>query len=141
MTALNTSFSVSIRDEPRLYLIGFLMVFSLSFLPLPSRAEPAQTLKELYERLSQCLKPTHQSATSDLTLLFSLKRDGSLLGKPRITHSNLGGSQLDQEVFVSDVLSDLAHCLPIKLSDGLGAAVAGRPLYFHVRTLAPSRGA
>jgi hypothetical protein len=57
-----------------------------------------------------------------------LKRDGSLLGKPRITYSDLSGDPGDQKRFVEDALAAINRCVPIEITDGLGGAVAGRPI-------------
>jgi len=120
---------------------GFiLLAIGLAAAPAVADSAPATTLKDLYARLGQCLKQSNTSVTSDLTVVFSLKRDGSLLGRPRITHSQLGGDQTQQEAFVRNVLSDLSRCLPLRLSDGLGGAVAGRPLILHIQNKAPSVG-
>jgi hypothetical protein len=50
-------------------------------------SSPANTLLELWRELGACVRAPSESADSELTIVFALKRDGSLLGKPRITHS------------------------------------------------------
>ena len=58
-------------------------------------------------------------------IVFALKRDGSLLGLPRITHSRLVGDADAQKAFVTDAVRALAKCLPVSITDGLGGAIAG----------------
>jgi len=138
MTGSNTNCLVLIRD-----VVGSWVILAISFagtLAVADPAPPVASLKELYARLGQCLQQPNTSTPSDLTVVFSLKRDGSLLGRPRITHSQLGGDEAQQEAFVRSVLSDLSRCLPLRLSDGLGGAVAGRPLILHIQNKAASVG-
>jgi hypothetical protein len=55
-----------------------------------------------------------------------------LLGKPRITHSYLLGDIDEQKAFVADAIGALAMCLPVNITDGLGGAIAGRPLSLRI---------
>ena len=73
------------------------IIASLAFLaasPIEARSAPANTLPDLWRELSACVKAPGDSAGSELTIIFALKRDGSLLGKPRITHSHLLGDAM-----------------------------------------------
>ena len=87
---------------------------------------PANTLPELWRELGACIRAPTESVGSELTIVFALKRDGSLLGKPRITHSHLLGDADAQKRFVADAIGALAKCLPLNITDGLGGAIAGR---------------
>jgi hypothetical protein len=70
-----------------------------------------------------------------LKIIFALKRDGSLLGKPRITHSHLLGDADAQNAFVAGAIGALAKCLPISITDDLGGAIAGRRLSIRIGRL------
>jgi hypothetical protein len=98
-----------------------------------AKSAPANTLRELFMALNQCLlqAPT-DTAGSEMTVVFSLKRDGSLLGKPRISHTKLLGDRDAQSRFAAAVLAAFDKCLPLKISAGLGGAIAGRPLSIRV---------
>ena len=109
-----------------------------------ARAEPTSTLNGMWQLLGTCTQSIGGPAASlgsEVTLLFSIKRDGSLQGKPRITHSKLVGDEETQRAFVSEVLTSVAHCFPLPITDGLGGAVAGRPLRIHVLNRGKERGA
>jgi hypothetical protein len=112
------------------------IIASLAFLaasPSEARSAPANTLPDLWRELSACVKASPgDSAGSELTIIFALKRDGSLLGKPRITHSHLLGDADAQNAFVAGAIGALAKCLPISITDDLGGAIAGRPLSIRV---------
>ena len=97
------------------------------------------SLQQLTQVFRQCARIRVDSKGSEITVLFSLKRDGSLLGKPKITYSRLNGRLDDQKGFVAGVLTALSECFPLNISDGLGGAIAGRPLIIRfVGSPAPS---
>jgi hypothetical protein len=97
-----------------------------------AKAAPANSLAELYAALGECVRAAAGAPGSEITVVFSLKRNGSLLGKPRISHAKLLGDANARRDFVASVLSGFNHCLPVAMTDGLGGAVAGRPLNFRV---------
>lgn len=94
--------------------------------PAPAQSVPANTLQDLWRGLGACIRTPGGNPGSELTIVFSLKRDGSLLGTPRITHSHLVGSADAQKAFVADAIGALAKCLPVNVTDNLGGAIAGR---------------
>ncbi len=111
------------------------IIAALTFLaasPIEARSAPANTLSDLWREISACVKAPGASAGSELTIVFALKRDGSLLGKPRITHSHLVGDADAQKAFVADAIGALAKCLPVSVTDDLGGSIAGRPLSIRI---------
>ena len=107
----------------------------------PAKSAPAASLPELWWALGVCAQVTGVPAGasgSEVIVMFSLKRDGSLLGLPRITYSHLFGDADTQRAFVAAALTMVAGCLPVEITDGLGGAVAGRPL--RLRLFSPPKG-
>lgn len=94
--------------------------------PIEAKAAPANTLRELWSELGACVKTPSVAAGSELTIIFALRRDGSLLGKPRIAHSRLVGDPDAQKAFVAEAIGAFAKCLPLSVTDDLGGAIAGR---------------
>jgi hypothetical protein len=97
-----------------------------------ANSAPANSLRELSSGLSACVKAPGASAGSELTIVFALKRDGSLLGKPRIAHARLTGDPAAQRAFVADAIAAFAKCLPVNITDDLGGAIAGRLLVIRI---------
>ena len=64
--------------------------------------------------------------------MLSLKRDGALLGKPRISYSKLPGDPEAERRFGETVERALDHCFPMSITDALGGAIAGRPFSFRI---------
>ncbi|KQT71398.1 hypothetical protein ASG51_10695 [Methylobacterium sp. Leaf465] len=119
------------------------LVLAVAITPA-ARAEPASTLAGLWQALGSCSQSVGGpagSAGSEVTVLLSIRRDGSLQGQPRITHAKLTGDDAAQKEFLAGVLGSIARCFPLSITDGLGGAVAGRPLSLRVMNRARERGA
>lgn len=92
----------------------------------------ADTLRQLFPALAACWSPPHFAATPQgpdvqVTARFSLRRDGSVIGTPRITYA-AGVSGGDRTTLTRATLAALGRCTPAHLTPGLGRAIAGRPL-------------
>ena len=90
------------------------------------QSEPIDNLRELRPALTRCWRAPAGTVGSELTVALALKRDGHLLGRPRITHAAVAGSAEAQKRFVGSVLASLSQCTPVRITDSLGQAIAGR---------------
>ncbi len=95
---------------------------------------------EVGPALLACWKPPAGTEGMEITVIFSFNRSGAVFGKPRITHTKLFGDDDLQKRFVSSALAALSDCTPLKFSDGLGGAVAGRPFSMLFRAVPRGRG-
>jgi hypothetical protein len=114
----------------RRVILGVCAAFCV--LALPARAAPANSLHELFDQLGHCIL----SPGGEITLRFSLRRDGALLGKPHISYTRLPQDPDKRQRVVENLASALDRCLPAKITPSLGEAIAGRPL---VLRFAPQR--
>jgi len=105
------------------------MVFSAS----PSRAAPANTLRELWSELGSCIKENVSNEGWELTIVFSLKRSGELFGRPHITYAQWPDDDAARRRIAAGVARTMRECLPLSITDGLGGAIAGRPLAIRLR--------
>ena len=103
----------------------------VALLPGAAEAAPANTLRELWAQLGQCLQTAEGAEGLDLTIVFSLTRDGALLGKPRITHSKPLADADSRRAAIS-LARAMNKCLPASITDALGGAIAGRTLALRV---------
>jgi hypothetical protein len=90
-----------------------------------------ETLKELSSAVRLCWTPPsldHVFAEMAVVVRFSLKSNGELIGEPRIVLGTVGVPEATANAYRDSVISSLRRCLPFPLSDGLGAAIAGRPI-------------
>ncbi|MHC2106059.1 MULTISPECIES: hypothetical protein [unclassified Methylobacterium] len=103
--------------------------------PLAHRpARAADTLAELYPVLAACWqppaglgRPDGGAADIEITARLSLRRDGSLIGRPRITYA-AGFQTGRRRSLVRATLDALTGCMPARITPGLGRAIAGRPV-------------
>ena len=63
---------------------------------------------------------------TEITARFSIKRNGELMGEPRIAFSTLPPDTKARELLTEAALNAVMRCTPVKLSEPLGNAVAGR---------------
>ena len=108
--------------------------------PGPALAAPANTLDELWAELGACLRGSGPKDGWELTVVFTVKRDGELFGKPRLTYSKLPPDANKQKQIAENVAKALNGCLPLSITDGLGGAIAGRPLAIRLVGRTPDQG-
>lgn len=72
------------------------------------------------------------------TVRFSLRRDGSLFGQPRVTWETKRTDPDLRRRFTDSVVASVRACTPMRLSQPLGAAIAGRPLSIRFHGRAPN---
>lgn len=125
---------------------AFLGVAMLAAMP-PAMAEPAQaqlnTIADVGKALKGCWKwpPLSESrAGMEFTVRLSFKRNGEVFGA-RITYQTPHVSDEERSLYYGALLAALSRCSPLPLSDSLGSAIAGRPLYFHIRDTRQQRKA
>jgi hypothetical protein len=101
--------------------------------------ETVDRLDQIAPALQRCWNPP--PLPGDLTgamvsLRFSLRRDGSLFGQPRVTWETKRGDAAFQQRFSDSAIAAIRSCTPMRLSAGLGASIAGRTftIRFHGRT-------
>jgi len=97
---------------------------------------PLDSLKDIFARLHSCWKPPPLSAANptDITVIVSFNREGVILGHPRITYESEQASDNDRLRYRIAVMETLQRCTPLPFTEGLGGAVAGRPLAVPFRT-------
>jgi len=98
----------------------------------PARAEPARldTIRDIFAKLRSCWKPPPPSRANliDITVVVSFTREGAILGHPKITHESEHATDNDRLIYRVAVMEALQRCTPLPFSEGLGGAIAGRPL-------------
>ena len=119
---------------------ALLVTGAFALLPAPAAAEShgVATVRDLWPALSRCWSPPPHSAGMEVTVRFSIKRTGELIGDLQVTYSKLSGDADVQQRFRDSVLAAVRDCTPLQLSDRFGATIAGQPL--SVRFIAPADG-
>ncbi|HEY6259912.1 MAG TPA: hypothetical protein VIY51_29390 [Xanthobacteraceae bacterium] len=100
--------------------------------PEPGEAKKAlNTIAEVFAALEACWIPPdldQSRAGMQITVMLSFKRSGELLGEPRITYESPAASGDERKSYRAALARALARCLPLRFTDALGNALAGRPM-------------
>ena len=90
-----------------------------------------ETIGDLFAQLRSCWSPPPADQAREgmqMSVRFSFKRSGELIGPPRMTFSTSGASADNRTTYLKAINDSINACLPMKFTDGLGGALAGRPL-------------
>lgn len=90
--------------------------------------EPAASFAALRQALTHCFIAPPHTRGSVATVRFSLRRDGAVFGRPKVTYLQRAGRPEDQAAFEKAVAASLDACTPVRLDPGLAAVIAGQPL-------------
>lgn len=87
------------------------------------------TIADLFAALRSCwIPPANDGARAgmQMSVRFSFKRDGGLIGPPRMTYASSDAPALD--LYRQAIDDSLSHCAPMSFTKGLGGAIAGKPI-------------
>jgi hypothetical protein len=88
-------------------------------------------LADMVPALGACWKPPaglESFEQIEATARFALRRDGKLIGEPRVVFATAGVALRARELLTRSVVEAIAACTPLSMSAGLGGAIAGRPI-------------
>lgn len=86
---------------------------------------------DLFAALRSCWSPPAADAAREgmqMSVRFSFKRTGEIIATPRVTFATSGVPADTRATYLKAITSSLDACLPLKFTDGLGGALAGRPI-------------
>jgi hypothetical protein len=86
---------------------------------------------DLFAALRSCWTPPGADSAKEgmqMTVRFSFKRSGDLIGPPRMTFATAGVPADVRDTYLKAINTSLDSCMPFKFTGGLGGAVAGRPI-------------
>jgi hypothetical protein len=89
------------------------------------------TIGDLFAALRSCWTPPPADtarAGMQMSVRFSFKRSGEMIGPPRMTFATAGVAADVRDTYLKAINSSLDACLPLKFSGGLGGSLAGRPI-------------
>ena len=112
----------------------------LTIQSVPSRDDTAKyqkpdhdlaTIGDLFAALRSCWSPPPADAAHQgmqMTVRFSFKRSGEIIGTPFMTYATAGAPADVRDTYLKAINASLDGCEPLKFTDGLGGAIAGRPI-------------
>lgn len=106
--------------------LSLALAITLSTTPY-ALAGPLTTMDDVGKALHACWTAPEGSQKSTVTLSFSFKRDGSLIGPPRATAIDFPGKDAAaRKSFVDAAISAVKHCTPLTLSPELAQGIGGQ---------------
>jgi hypothetical protein len=89
------------------------------------------TLRAMFAALRDCwVPPGKEEARSgmQMSVRFAFKRSGEIIATPRVTYATPGAPLETREAYLHAITAALERCTPLHFTEGLGGAVAGRPI-------------
>jgi hypothetical protein len=89
------------------------------------------SIGDLFAALRSCWTPPPTEAAKEgmqMTVRFSFKRSGDLIGPPRLTFATEGTPAEVRETYLKAINDSIGGCVPLKFTGALGGALAGRPI-------------
>jgi hypothetical protein len=89
------------------------------------------SISAMYSALRACWVPPPKGEAREgmqYTIRFAFKRDGEIIAPPRVTYASHDAPAQVRDVYRDAVDAALKRCTPLHFSDGMGGAVAGRPI-------------
>jgi hypothetical protein len=86
---------------------------------------------DLFAALRSCWSPPPADSAREgmqMSVRFSFKRSGELIGAPRLTFATAGVSADTRATYLKAINASLDACIPLKFTGDLGGALAGRPI-------------
>ncbi len=103
------------------------------------------TLGDLFAALRSCWTPPARDvarAGMQISVMFSFNRGGRPIAPPRMTFASPDASKETRDTYLKAIDDSLNGCLPLKLTNALGGAIAGRPIMIrYVDNREPGEGA
>jgi hypothetical protein len=89
------------------------------------------TIGDLFAELRSCWSPPSADEAREgmqMSVRFSFKTSGEMIGPPRLTFATSGVPADTRATYLKAINASLESCLPLKFTQGLGGALAGRPI-------------
>ncbi|QKD01517.1 hypothetical protein [Mesorhizobium loti] len=103
----------------------------------PSYAATLNTMDDVGAAIQACWTPPADAGKSTVTLSFSFKRDGSLIGPPRPTAVKVAGDDKARKAFIEAAIAAVKNCTPLTLSPALAKGIGGN--VFTMQLVSPKQ--
>jgi len=89
------------------------------------------TIRDMFAALRGCWVPPPKDEARhgmEYTVRFAFKRDGEIIAPPRMTYASHDAPPEVRTIYRDAIDAALKRCTPLHFSEGMGDAVAGRPI-------------
>ena len=118
----------------RKFRLSFVAVYML-VLSQPLAADPLTSMDEVSVALQRCWSKTaFAQQDASVTLRFSFKRDGTLLGRPQRSAIVFSGGPDQRRAFINAAIKAVNECVPLDFSPKIVEGVPGRVFSMEFRS-------
>jgi hypothetical protein len=121
--------SLAMLQNPRLVVTLFALLASSPGVCETSEEKPAATMRDVQAHFRACLTPFHEADGSQITVYFSVKRNGQVFGRPRAVWFGSNVKEEDRKKILSDFIRAFRNCTPLQLDHRMAEGIAGS-VYF-----------
>jgi hypothetical protein len=96
-----------------------------------AQEHPLDSIRDMFAALRACWVPPPKDEARhgmQYTIRFAFKRNGEIVAPPRVTYASHDAPANVRDIYRDAVNAALERCTPLHFSDGMGGAVAGRPI-------------
>jgi hypothetical protein len=90
-----------------------------------SNAAPLNSMDDVGAAIRASWTPPANAGNSTVTLSFTFRRNGTLIGSPKPTAINVAGDDKARQSFVDAAIAAVEHCLPLSFSPALAQGIPG----------------
>jgi hypothetical protein len=118
--------------------IGETLLLTLSTRAAAEVVKPdgeVNAIRDLFATLRSCVTPPVAEVAQrgmEMSMRFSLSRDGTLIGEPKVTYASRDVSEKTRDLYRDAIAQSLHDCAPFRFTKGFGGAIAGRPIAIRV---------
>ncbi|RWE44666.1 MAG: hypothetical protein EOS78_02345 [Mesorhizobium sp.] len=103
----------------------------------PSSASTLNSMDDVGAAIQSCWTPPADAGNSTVTLSFSFKRDGTLIGPPRPTAAKVAGDEKARKSFIDAAVAAVKNCTPLNFSPDLAQGIGGN--VFTLQLVSPKK--
>jgi hypothetical protein len=93
----------------------------------------AAKMRDVEAHFKDCLQPFHEADGSQITVYFSVRRNGQIYGRPRAVWFGPNPSDQDKKTILSDFVQAFESCTPLQLEHRLAEAIPGKVYYLQFK--------
>jgi hypothetical protein len=119
--------------RPVTWLAAAAALISVPLTPAMSQSAQLNTIKDVFLRLYSCWEPPlRANPKTNVSVIVTFRRDGSIFGQPKITYESEEATDNDRLLYRIAIMKALERCTPLPFTDALGGAVAGHPFAWRL---------
>ncbi|RWE45482.1 hypothetical protein [Mesorhizobium sp.] len=103
----------------------------------PSSAATLNSMDDVGAAIQSCWTPPADAGNWTVTLSFSFKRDGTLIGPPRPTAAKVAGDEKARKSFIDAAVAAVKNCTPLNFSPDLAQGIGGN--VFTLQLVSPKK--